>query len=165
MALHADPVAGGARSRAARPAAGSKPAIFEKPGHLVRRLHQISTALFAEECAAFDLTPVQYAALVVIGQHVDIDATRLSSLIAFDRSTIGGVLDRVEAKNWVARHPSPDDRRIKLLRLTPEGRRLLGRVESAVGRVQDRLLAPLAAADRATMMRLLADLTRVHDDG
>ena len=47
------------------------------PGHLVRRVHQVATAYFAEECGA-DLTAVQYAALVAIGAHPGIDATRLS---------------------------------------------------------------------------------------
>ena len=138
--------------------------IYEMPGHLVRRLHQISTALFSAECAAFDLTSVQYAALVMIGRQSNLDATRLSALIAFDRSTIGGVLDRLEAKEWVLREPSPDDRRIKLLRLTPTGRALLDRVQPAVLRVQERLLEPLSPADRTTMVRLLGELTLRHND-
>jgi DNA-binding MarR family transcriptional regulator len=138
--------------------------IYAMPGHLIRRLHQISTALFSAECAAFDLTSVQYAALVMIGRHSNLDATRLSALIAFDRSTIGGVLDRLEAKEWVVREPSPDDRRVKLLRLTPIGRALLDRVEPAVLRVQERLLEPLSPADRTTIVRLLGQLALMHND-
>ena len=37
--------------------------LHAKPGHLIRRVQQLSSALFAEECAVFDLTSVQYAAL------------------------------------------------------------------------------------------------------
>jgi MarR family transcriptional regulator, lower aerobic nicotinate degradation pathway regulator len=138
--------------------------LYDMPGHLIRRAHQISTALFAEECAWFDLTSVQYAALVAIKANPEVDATRLSALIAFDRSTIGGVLERLEAKGWVRRSPSLEDKRVKLLRLTLEGERLLRRVEPAVRRVQQRLLEPLAPADRATMLRLLARLASVHND-
>jgi len=68
-------------------------------GHLIRRAHQISTAYFLEECGG-DLTAVQYAALVTIGAHPGIDATRPSEIIYFDRSTIGDVLDRMEGKGW-----------------------------------------------------------------
>ena len=57
------------------------------PGHLIRRAQQIAVALFMEECAELDLTPVQYAALVAVHEHPGIDATRLSALIAFDRSS------------------------------------------------------------------------------
>lgn len=138
--------------------------LYDMPGHLIRRAQQISTALFAEECAAFDLTSVQYAALVAIKANPDVDATRLSTLIAFDRSTIGGVLERLEAKGWILRTPSPTDRRVKLLRLTLEGERLLRQVEPAVRRVQQRLLEPLAPADRAVMLRLLGQLAAVHND-
>jgi DNA-binding MarR family transcriptional regulator len=138
--------------------------LYDMPGHLIRRAQQISTALFAEECAKFDLTSVQFAALVAIRANPEVDATRLSALIAFDRSTIGGVLERLEAKGWVRRTSSAEDKRIKLLRLTLDGERLLRRVEPAVRRVQQRLLEPLAAADRATMLRLLRQIAAVHND-
>jgi DNA-binding MarR family transcriptional regulator len=138
--------------------------IHAMPGHLIRRVHQISTALFAEECAAFGLTPVQYAALMALRSHPDADATRLSALIAFDRSTIGGVLDRLEAKGWVRREPSPTDRRVKILSLTAEGEALLNRVTQAVDRVQKRLLEPLAPADRTAVVQLLEQIAAAHND-
>ena len=139
-------------------------ALYAMPGHLIRRAHQASTALFAEECAGFGLTPVQYAALAAIRENPGVDATRLSHLIAFDRSTLGGVLERLEAKGWVLRTPGPADKRVKLLRLTLDGERLLRQAEPAVRRVQQRLLEPLAPADRAAMLRLLTRLAAVHND-
>ena len=138
--------------------------LYGMPGHLIRRAQQISTAIFTEECAAYDMTSVQFAALHAIGLHPGVDATRLSSLIAFDRSTIGDVLDRMEQKDWIARGPAPGDRRIKLITLTDEGERLLRLVGPAVRRVQDRLLAPLAPADRDSFVRLLAQLADIHND-
>jgi MarR family transcriptional regulator, lower aerobic nicotinate degradation pathway regulator len=138
--------------------------LYEMPGHLIRRAQQISTALFAGECAEFDLTSVQYAALLAIQTNPGVDGTRLSALIAFDRSTLGDVLERLETKGWVLRTASPTDRRVKLLQLTLDGERLLRQVEPAVHRVQQRLLEPLAPADRATMIRLLAQIASVHND-
>ncbi|MCS6878835.1 MAG: MarR family transcriptional regulator, partial [Geminicoccaceae bacterium] len=84
--------------------------LYTKPGHLIRRAHQLATALFAEECG--ELTPVQYAALWAIAAQPGIDATRVSALIAFDRSTIGDVLERLEGKGWIRRETSPTDRRV-----------------------------------------------------
>ena len=86
--------------------------FHDMPGHLIRRAHQASTALFAAECGPFDLTPVQFAAMSAIRDTPDLDATRLAALIAFDRSTMGDVLERLEAKGWVVRQPSPHDRRV-----------------------------------------------------
>lgn len=132
------------------------------PGHLIRRAHQVSSALFAEECGALDLTAVQYAALAAIAANADLDATRLSEQIAFDRSTIGGVLERLEAKGWIARRPSSEDRRVKLLELTAGGRDVLKRVGPAVARVQKRLLESFDPGDRETFMRLLGEMTSAH---
>src|SRR5918912_1968537 len=137
--------------------------LYDKPGHLIRSAQQISTALFAEECAEFDLTSVQYAALLAIQTNPGVDATRLSSLIAFDRSTLGDVLERLETRGWVVRHPSPSDKRIKLLRLSQAGSHILAEVEPAVRRVQQKLLAPLSAQDGAKMVTLLARLIEAHN--
>ena len=127
------------------------------PGHLIRRLHQVSTAYFAEECGG-ELTAVQYAALVAIASHPSIDATRLSEIIYFDRSTIGDVLDRMEGKGWIRRESTPDDRRIKRLELSPAGQDVLQLVEPGIRRVQERLLAPLTAAEAKTVVRLLGKM-------
>jgi DNA-binding MarR family transcriptional regulator len=135
------------------------------PGHLIRRVHQVSTAYFAEECAG-DLTAVQYAALVAIGAHPGIDATRLSEIIYFDRSTIGDVLDRMVGKDWIRRTSTPTDRRIKLLEITPAGQGVLQQVEPAIGRVQERLLAPLSSVEGKTLVRLLSKMAdAVEGDG
>lgn len=139
-------------------------AIYGMPGHLIRRAQQISTALFTEECAKYDLTSVQYAALHAIDLHPGIDATRLSALIAFDRSTIGDVLDRMEQKGWIVRRPASGDRRAKAVDLSDSGRALLRAVEPAVQRVQQRILAPLRPADRERLIALLQQLAATHND-
>ena len=133
------------------------------PGHLIRRVHQVSTAYFAEECGG-DLTAVQYAALVAIGAHPGIDATRLSEIIYFDRSTIGDVLDRMEGKGWILRQSTPDDRRIKRVDLSPAGHAVLQQVEPGIRRVQERLLAGLTAAEAKTLVRLLAKMADGDED-
>ena len=133
------------------------------PGHLVRRVNQISTAIFSEECAEPGMTSVQFAALTAIRENPDVDATRLSSLIAFDRSTLGDVLERLEARGWIARNPSAHDKRVKLLCLSSSGQQALTEVEPKVQRVQRRLLEPLAPNDRVALMRILAQLVRLHE--
>src|SRR3954471_21737086 len=99
--------------------------VYTKPGYLFRRMQQIAVAIFVEECKAFDLTPVQYAALVAIRTHPGIDATRLSAVIAFGCSTLGSVIERLQAKHFVERKPSREDKRTKLLYLTKAGEALL----------------------------------------
>ena len=137
--------------------------LYGNPGHLIRRAHQIAVALFMEECERLDITPVQYALLVAIRENPGVDATRLSALIAFDRSTLGSVLERLEAKKLVLRSASPDDKRIKVLRLTPAGTALLRAAEPAVARSQERLLEPLPQRHRASLLMLLNELVRLNN--
>jgi len=140
--------------------------INDRPGHLARRFQQIAVAIFHAEVeeAGYDLTTVQYAALVTIGAHPGIDATRLSEIIYFDRSTIGDVLDRMEGKGWILRQSTPDDRRIKLVDLSPAGLAVLRQVEPGIRRVQDRLLAGLTTAEAKTLVRLLAKMADGDED-
>ena len=108
-----------------KPAAVTMDAVYSAPGYLFRRMQQIAVSIFVEECRDHDLTPVQFAALVAIRNHPGIDATRLSAVIAFDRSTLGNVIERLESKNYIERKPSREDKRIKLLYLTKGGAALL----------------------------------------
>ena len=139
-------------------------AVYTRPGYLFRRMQQIAVAIFVEECKAFDLTPVQYAALVAIRTHPGIDATRLSAVIAFDRSTLGSVIERLEAKSWVARKASRDDKRVKLLHLTKAGETLLRDIVPAVERAQARMLQPLNPADRKMLLALLTQLVDLNNE-
>jgi DNA-binding MarR family transcriptional regulator len=139
-------------------------AVYTKPGYLFRRMQQIAVAIFVEECEAYDLTPVQYAALVAIRTHPGIDATRLSAVIAFDRSTLGNVIERLESKSWVERKPSREDKRIKLLYLTKAGAALLRNIMPSVDRAQARMLQPLKPADRRTLLALMTQLVDLNNE-
>jgi MarR family transcriptional regulator, lower aerobic nicotinate degradation pathway regulator len=139
-------------------------AVYTKPGYLFRRMQQIAVAIFVEECSEFDLTPVQYAALVAIRTHPGIDATRLSAVIAFDRSTLGNVIERLEVKRLIERKPAAQDKRVKLLYLTKAGTSLLRDIMPAVDRAQARMLQPLKPADRKSLMALLSQLVDLNNE-
>jgi DNA-binding MarR family transcriptional regulator len=139
-------------------------AVYTKPGYLFRRMQQIAVAIFVEECKACDLTPVQYAALVAIHTHPGIDATRLSAVIAFDRSTLGNVIERLEAKRHVERKPSRGDKRVKLLHLTKAGSALLREIMPSVDRAQARMLQPLKPADRKILLALMTQLVDLNNE-
>jgi DNA-binding MarR family transcriptional regulator len=139
-------------------------AVYAAPGYLFRRMQQIAVSIFIEECKAYDLTPVQYAALVSIHTHPGIDATRLSAVIAFDRSTLGNVIERLEAKALIARKSAREDKRVKLLYLTKSGAAQLREIKSSVDRAQARMLQPLKAADRKTLMSLLTQLVDLNNE-
>ena len=125
------------------------------PGHQIRRLQQIAVGLFMEETADFDLTPVQFAALATVQRQPGIDQRTLASTIGFDTSTIGGVIDRLERRALMQRNASAEDRRVRLLTLTPNGQALLAAIVPHMLKAQARILAPLPAADRPRFMAML----------
>ena len=148
----------------AKPAAITMDAVYAAPGYLFRRMQQIAVAIFVEECRAFDLTPVQYAALIAIHTHPGIDATRLSAVIAFDRSTLGSVIERLESKAIVERKAGREDKRVKLLYLTKAGAATLREIMTSVERAQARMLEPLKPADRKVLLALMTQLVDLNNE-
>lgn len=141
---------------------------FEKidsgPAYLFRRMHQISVANFTEECALFDLTCLQFSALARICDRPGIDVTRLSEIMKFDRATLGGVIERLEAKGYITRDNTPEDKRIKLLKITRQGRKLLKAMVPAVEKSQSNILRGLAASEQDALLHLLTRLVELNAD-
>jgi len=129
--------------------------IDMQPGHAIRRLHQISVGIFLQEAGELGVTPVQYAALQVVGNQPGIDQRTLARNIALDASTTGGVVDRLEARGWLERKTAAEDRRARQLALTPAGAQALAETVPAMLRAQDQILAPLTERQRTEFMRLL----------
>ncbi|MBL8654438.1 MAG: MarR family transcriptional regulator [Alphaproteobacteria bacterium] len=131
--------------------------VLNRPGHLARRFQQIAVSVFMAEAeaAGYDLTPVQYAALAAVAANKGIDQATLAGLIAYDRTTIGGVVDRLEQKGLVSRRVSKEDRRARVLEITAAGKRTLTGIEPAVAAAQKAMLRGLDASEAAQLLRLL----------
>ena len=137
--------------------------FYSRPGHLIRRLHQISTALFSDETAPQGLTPVQYAALQMVETVPGIDQAALSDMIAFDKTTLVKVLDRLVDKGLLTRTRSGADRRVNQLHATVRGTQLLRDMHALVDRSDKRILAPLNTAEQRSFMELLTRLVQVNN--
>ena len=135
--------------------------LAERPGFLIRRLHQIHVALFQEACGAFEITPLQYSLLSALAQRGTADQTTLASDIALDRTTTTGALKRLEARKLLERPVSGDDRRARICELTPAGAALLARIESAARGAHRATLGQLSKTEQtafvAMMQRIVAD--------
>ena len=125
-------------------------------GHLIRRLNQHSTQIFTRRMqdAGIDLTSVQFAALDAILTHPGIDQAGVAAHIAYDRATIGGVIDRLVQKGLVERQTSKRDRRAKEVRGTPEGQAVFDQVLPVVTDLQTEVLGGLNAAEVEMFLNL-----------
>ncbi|WP_212523838.1 MarR family transcriptional regulator [Actibacterium sp. MT2.3-13A] len=141
--------------------------IHDMAGHLIRRLHQHSTQVFQAHArdAGFDLTPVQFAAMDAIRSDPGIDQAGVAALIAYDRATIGGVIERLVQKGYVKRVVSRRDRRARELTLTEDGRRVFHAFLPVVRTLQDDILPGLTDAERAAFLALARKAARFLDQG
>ena len=132
------------------------------PGHLIRRLHQISTQIFAQrvKAAGLDLTPVQFAALDALHQNPGVDQASLAHSIAKDRATIGAVVDRLEQKGLIARAINSRDKRARELTLTDEGRAMLTALLPVVTDLQKEILGGLNDAEFQQFIALAAKVAQ-----
>ena len=132
------------------------------PGFLIRRLHQLTVAIFMDEAAAFDITPVQFSILNALMAAPGSDQVTLSGLVAFDAATSGSVIARLESKGWVRREHDENDKRRKLLWLTAQGAQVANDMQAAVARAQQRILAPLPADEQSRLVGLVKQLVSSH---
>lgn len=136
----------------------------QAPGHLIRRAQQVAYAVFMEETASFDVTPVQFAILNALMDTPGVDQVTLANQVALDAATSGSVIGRLESKGWVRREADVQDRRRRLLWVTAEGEQAVQSMKRAVARVQTKILSPLSENERVLFMTLLGKLVSGHED-
>ena len=138
--------------------------LDEQPGHLIRRMHQISVGIFMAETESLELTPIQFAALQTVNNNPGIDQKTLARVIALDSSTTGGVIDRLQSREMIERRASESDRRVHLLFLTPQGESKLKEAMPIMLKAQERILSPLSDHEKQTFMSLLSQLVNSNNE-
>jgi DNA-binding MarR family transcriptional regulator len=131
--------------------------LEEQIGFILRQVNQRHTTIFADRIGD-DLTPTQWAALVKLCEIGPCSQNFLGRLTAMDGATIKGVVDRLTKRRLTETTPDPQDSRRRLVALTPAGERLLQERVAAAADITETTLAPLGAADRAALLRLLKKL-------
>jgi DNA-binding MarR family transcriptional regulator len=134
------------------------------PYPLVRRLDQIFSWAVADtlkdEVAE---TPPQYAAVAVLEDFPGIDQRRLAALMGLDRTNVGQLLDRLEAKGLVERRVNGTDRRAHSLHLTAEGKTVRKRLRPKMVEAQSRVLASLTSAEQDLFIDMLIRVIRANE--
>ena len=141
-------------------------ALIDMAGHLIRRLNQLSTTVFHQRMqeTGYDLTPVQFSAMHTLLNKPDIEQAQVAALIAYDRATIGGVIDRLEKKGYVSRIVSPQDRRARLCRLTEQGKRTVKEITPLVEALQRDILPGLSSREYDHFVKLARKVVEADGD-
>jgi len=130
---------------------------------MIRRAHQIATAIFAEACEELELTPSQYSVLFALYQCGAVGQNELGRLVSLDRCTTSVVVGGLSERGLTTRREYPNDKRKVLLRLTSSGRHLLVRAERMSSRASEDLMSVFTNNQARVFIDLLERFNRSHE--
>lgn len=129
--------------------------IEKSVGFLLAKAHQRMFAWFREELAPYNVTPPQFAVLAFLARADGISQTTLVEKTEIDRTTLGGLIDRLEQAGTVRREADPHDRRAYRVYLTAKGRALQAELAGISLRARQCFLEALSPEEYETLCRLL----------
>ena len=133
------------------------------PSALARRFHQICVAVVTEALEGEDQTPLQYAVLAYLYVAPDIDQNGLAARLGIDAASTSQLVDQLEQRGIVRRRVGSEDRRVRLLRLTPAGARLRERLHPIGRAAEIRILGALEPAERQHLVELLLRVLQANE--
>ena len=124
-------------------------------GYQLRRAQILVFQTFTRHLQQHEITPTQFAVLVLIEANPGLSQRALSAAVGTDQSSLVSLLDRLQARGWIERQRAPHDRRYHVLSLTEQGRRSLAELKDLVVRQDRDLSQRLTGDDRAALANLL----------
>jgi DNA-binding MarR family transcriptional regulator len=138
--------------------------IWTRPGFLIRRLHQIHVAIFLKECAAEQVTPIQWGILTIVSENPGLGHVEIGEELGLDRSNVANVVTRLTRRGLLRQTTSRRDRRKKNISITSAGRKIMKAFEPKAWRAQRKALQSLNARERHTFMALLLQLVEHNNE-
>jgi len=139
-------------------AAAPQDSLHQRPGHLLRRVHQSMVAAFSRLTAGYDITNVQFAALKAVAALGPATQRSIADYIAMEPSNMHSLLRRLEERRLISIRPDRGDARRSVIRLTAAGRALLHELDPLDARLGPAFMAALDEREQAEFVRLLAKL-------
>lgn len=143
------------------PRASGEPTTINLVDHLfyrLRRVQQRATSLFVDTIGDAQLTPTQWAVLATLQTYGPLSQNQLGRHTFMDPATTQGVILRLVDRKLVERRPDPQDRRRTSVSLARDGQALVAQLAPNAAAANQRVLAPLSAAEQETLLRLLEKL-------
>lgn len=184
----ADLITGDAATPAAKPKAKSSPRpkseVRPKPGPMhsglrlgtlgsiplprapvpmARRFLQIATAIWAEACAGESMNNLEFGTVGALQREPHLDQISLAQRIGVDRTNMGLIIDGLERRGFVERTVNPNDRRARLIHVTPVGAAAHARQAPKTAHVREKIFAPLAPAEREMFYDLLERIIAANE--
>jgi DNA-binding MarR family transcriptional regulator len=136
--------------------------LVELPSWLMTQTAVHAHRLVADGLAEADARGYHFRLLATLDEFGPASQAELGRRSGVHFSDIVAAINELAAQGCVERAPDPADRRRNVITITPAGRRQLRRLDKRLGEVQDELLEPLSATERADLVRLLSKVLRHH---
>ena len=134
------------------------------PSWLLNQAALQANRVVGEAFAAAGIRRHHFTVLVALDEGGPASQAEIGRQLSIDRSDVVAVLNDLERDGLVVREPDEVDRRRNLVRLTPPGVEALGQLAARVEAAQRALLAPLSAAERKELERLLERVVDYHGE-
>ena len=131
--------------------------LDDQAGFLMRIAMQRHTSIFMSRMVE-GLTQTQFAALAKLYEVGLCSQNHLGRLIYLDAATIKGVVDRLQARNFVTALNDQKDRRRRAVALTDRGRQVTETAIKAAAEITAATLTPLTAEEQRTIAKLMRKL-------
>jgi DNA-binding MarR family transcriptional regulator len=129
--------------------------LLDLLGYHLRRAQSAVFQDFAASMNGAELTPGQFGVLALIEANAGLSQTRLAQILGIDRSTLVGVIDKLERQGLVERAARPNDRRSHALKLSRGGEARFQNLARLVRRHESRIARRLSPRERDTLIALL----------
>lgn len=153
--IHTKPAAPTAAATAGGPAGDLVDAIVERLSETVSGMRCAGTGKMVK----LGISMTHLHILWLLDHHGDLSMSRLAELLDASVSNATGLVDRMAERGLVERLGVPDDRRIVLIRVAPEGARIRDEVEALR---QDNMRVILSRLDTRQLERVLAAMTDIR---
>lgn len=137
--------------------------LMQRPGFLLRRVLQQSSAVFEERCRDLGMTVPQYYYLYLLDQVPEVGQGEISQMLGMDRSTNTLVLKILERKGWVKRTVDADDTRRRTVRITKEGKAVFGKTSTAGEQAIDVISGGLTPNQYRVLIELLQKIVHHNE--
>ena len=132
--------------------------VSQSIGFLLAKAYQRACAFYKGTFGNYGLTPQQFGLLRFLWEEDGLTQVELSNRSQIDRTTIGGLIDRLEQSGLLKRLPHPEDRRAYRIYLTAAGKAMEAELAPLAEELHRAILEPLSQDEVDSLTAILRKL-------